>query len=596
MGILDEDVARVRDAADLVALVGQFSQLKKVGRRFVGLCPFHAERTPSFTINPELGVYVCFGCQAKGDAITFIRETEHVDFVGAVEWLAAKFGITLHYTDTRESEGRRRRATLVEAMGRAVDWYHERLLTGADAGKARAYLRGRGLDGEVVRRYRIGWAPEAWDALARAARLPDDVWRDTGLGYLNRNGRQTDALRARVVFPIFDAGGDPVAFGGRVLPGGEGPKYKNTPETPIYHKGKVLYGLNWAKGDIVGSDQAVVCEGYTDVIGFARAGVARAVATCGTALTEDHLRRLRRFARRIVLAFDADAAGQHAAERLYAWERSLDLDLAVAVLPDGVDPGELVQRDPDALRSAVDEAVPFLRFRVERVLAAAHLATAEGRARGAEDALAVIREHPSELVRDQYVMELADRVRIEAGRLRDRLRSGPRTPTGPRSRAGPGDRNGERPSVTVPRARVMRDSPETEALRLAIHRPADVARWLSEGLFIEDRAVSAYRALAGAPTFHDAVERADPEVAELLQRLAVEETDAEPDDVVARLVEEAARREVRLFEAEVRQANLVVRELGPVKLAIERLRDPECRSEAIDQLVAWLGSRSEDRG
>lgn len=583
MGIVDEDVARVRQAADLSALVGEYTQLKRVGRRLVGLCPFHAERTPSFAVNLELGVYLCFGCQAKGDAITFVRETQHLDFVGSVEWLAARTGITLRYTDVREGEGRRRRTRLVEAMERAVDWYHQRLLTHPDAGAARAYLRSRGLDGDEVRAYRIGWAPDAWDELARGLRLPDDVWSDTGLGYLNRNHRQTDAFRGRVLFPIFDASGDPVAFGGRVLPGGQGPKYKNTPETALYHKGKVLYGLNWAKGEIVAADQAVVCEGYTDVIGLARSGAPRAVATCGTALTEDHLRLLRKFARRIVLAFDADAAGQQAAERLYAWERNLDLDLSVAVLPDGIDPGELSQTDPNALSKAVDNAVPFLRFRLERVLTGARLNTPEGRARTAEAALAVIREHPSELVRDQYLMELADRVRIDAAQLRERLQRGPRSPE-------PADDGHVGRRRQVP----MRETPETEALRLAVHRPTEIAKWLSEDLFSDGATLAAYRALAAAPTFHDAVARADPEVAELLQRLAVEETDAPIDDVVSRLVEEAARRGVSDVEADARRGSYVLN-LAPQKLAIERLREPEYRWEAIEQLVAWLGSRSEDR-
>ncbi|MGH9247039.1 MAG: DNA primase [Acidimicrobiales bacterium] len=592
VGILDEDVARVREAADLTALVGQYTQLKRVGLRQVGLCPFHAERTPSFTVNPELGLYLCFGCQAKGDAITFVRETEHLDFVGAVEWLAAKTGITLHYTDEREGEGRRRRARLVEAMEKAVEWYHQRLLTSPDAGPARSYLRSRGLVGDTVRAYRIGWAPDAWDGLARSLRLSDDVWRDTGLGYLNRSHRQTDAFRGRVLFPIFDAAGDAVAFGGRVLPGGPPPKYKNTPETALYHKGKVLYGLNWAKAAIVAADQAIVCEGYTDVIGLAAAGAPRAVATCGTALTEDHLRLLRKFARRMVLAFDADAAGQHAAERLYAWERSLDLDLAVAVLPDGVDPGDQAQTDPAALLLAMDEAVPFLRFRMDRVLGGASLATPEGRARAAEAALAVIREHPSELVRDQYLMELADRVRIESGRLRDWLARGRRP-------GGAGDRaNGSGPERAGPRARAtmapLRDTPETEVLRLAVHQPAAVADWLSEDLFVGGMTLAAYRALAAASTFHEALDRADPEVAELLQRLAVEETDAEPTDVLARLVEEAARRGVAEVESDARRGSYVI-SVAPQKLAIERLRQPEYRSEAMAELVAWLGSRSEER-
>jgi DNA primase len=575
MGIVDEDVVRVREATDLVAVVSQNVQLKRVGRRWVGLCPFHAEKTPSFSVNGELGFFKCFGCGAGGDAISYVRSIEHLDFVGAVEYLAAKAGITLRYTDRVEGEGRKRRTRLVDAMARAVDWYHQRLLQGPDAGTARGYLRSRGLGGDEVRAFQIGWAPDAWDELARALRLPDDVWRDSGLGFVNRGGRQTDAFRARILFPIFDAAGDPVAFGGRNLPGADGPKYKNSTDTPIYSKSKVLYGLNWAKTDVVAADEAIVCEGYTDVIGFAQAGVPRAVATCGTALTEEHLRLLRRFARRVVLAFDADAAGQQAAERFYQWERSLDLDVSVAALPAGVDPGELAQRDPEALRKAVEQAVPFLGFRVERALTAGNLTTPEGRARAAEQALAMIREHPDDLVRDQYLMEVASRTQLEPERLRAALRRG-----GASMAAA---------AVVAPRRApdLWRDTPETEALRLAVHRPEDMAPLLAECLFGDERNAAVYNALASATTFADAIENADPDAAEVLLRLAVEDTDAEPMDVVALLVAEAARRAVRGLDDATRRTWVLQR-------VHEARPDSPTKQEAVDQLLAWLVAQSQE--
>ncbi len=275
MGIADEDIQRVRDANNLRDIVSQYVQLKRVGRRWVGLCPFHAEKTGSFNVNEDNGLFKCFGCGIGGDAITFVREIEHLDFVGAVEWLAGKAGITVRYTERREDEGRKRRGVLLDAMAKAVTWYHERLLHGADAGTARGYVRSRGLDGDAVRQYQLGWAPGGWDELARALHLPDDVLVESGIGFLNRRGAQTDAFRERLLFPIFDVNGDPVAFGGRLLPGGSGPKYKNSPGSAIYDKSKVLYGLSWAKSDVVNADEAIVCEGYTDVIGFASAGVPR---------------------------------------------------------------------------------------------------------------------------------------------------------------------------------------------------------------------------------------------------------------------------------------------------------------------------------
>ena len=217
MGILAEDIERVRAATDLVAVAGEHIALRRAGRRWQGLCPFHAEKSPSFSINAEEGLYYCFGCGAGGDVITFVREIEHLEFAEAVERLAARSGIQIRYDTEAVSQERQRRARLVAVMEKAVDWYHERLLTGADAKGARAYLRSRGYDGEVVRAYRIGWSPEGWDELCGALKLPADVAKDTGLGLVNKIGRLNDFFRGRVLFPIFDVRGDPVAFGGRRL-------------------------------------------------------------------------------------------------------------------------------------------------------------------------------------------------------------------------------------------------------------------------------------------------------------------------------------------------------------------------------------------
>jgi DNA primase len=600
MGIVDEDVVRVRDATDIVAVVSEHLQLRRVGRRYVGLCPFHGEKSPSFSVNAELGFYYCFGCHAKGDAITFVREIDHLDFVGAVERLAGKAGISLRYTDTDQGEGRKKRTKLVQAMAAAVEWYHQRLLEAPDAAAARSYLRSRGFDGDTVRRYQIGWAPEAWDDLVKALDFPPQVLVDAGLAYMNQRQRPTDSFRARVLFPIFDPQGDPVAFGGRIMPGAQGPKYKNSPETKLYDKSKVLYALNWHKGSIVAADEVIVCEGYTDVIGFAQAGLDRAVATCGTALTEEHVRLMKRFAHRVVLAFDADAAGQAAAERFYEWERAHELEVYVADFPQGVDPGELAQKDPARLTAAIEGAKPFLRFRFDRVLGRAALDEPEGRARAAKAALEVIGEHPDVLVRDQYLMELSDRCRIDVDRLRTLADAGPaagqaerRTDRGSSDRRPP-------PREESPRSGV-RDTPELQALRMAVHDPGGVADLLDEMLFTNPVALSAYRALAGADTFHDAVEVADPEAAELLQQLAVEEPEGEPDEVVARLIDENVRLEIARLEAEARQENTmehltrVNADVSEAKLQVERLREPVSRLDAAGQLLGWLHEMTEGR-
>jgi DNA primase len=598
VGIVDEDIVAVRAATDIVAVVTKYTQLRRSGTRWVGLCPFHGEKTPSFNVNQEMGLYRCWGCQVRGDAITFVREMEHLDFVAAVELLAGWAGITLRYSDKDEGAGRKRRARLVAAVEQAVDWYHERLLAAPDAAVARKYLRERGLSGDEVRAFRIGWAPEGWDTMVRALKLPDDIVRDSGLGFLNRGGRQTDAFRGRILFPIFDANGDAVGFGGRVMPGAEGPKYKNTPETALYQKSKLLYALNWSKARIVTDDRAIVCEGYTDVIGFARAGLPAAVATCGTALTEEHVRLLRRYARRLVLAFDADSAGQAAAERFYQWERDHDLEVSVADLPPGVDPADLAGSDPERLAAAVEGAVPFLRFRIDRVLGAADLSSVEGRARAAEAAVEVIREHPSDGVRDQYLMEVAGRCRIEPDTLRAALARpapAPRDDGGDRRNRRHRPHPGDLPTPAAPRRNDERDSPELEVLRHVVHAWEGVEPWiLYEDLFVGDLHARTFSALMAHPTVPEAIEAADPEVAELLARLATEELQTEPFDAVVRMLTETARTEVRLLRARVaaQPEDLeLLRTQHWLTQTIDQLRDPNASGAAAEHLVAWLGSR-----
>jgi DNA primase len=583
VGIRDEDIATVRNASDIVAVVSEHVQLKRVGRRWQGLCPFHQEKSGSFSVNGEEKLYYCFGCGAKGDVITFVREVEHLDFVGAVEKLAVKAGITLQYTDEVQNEGRKRRTKLLDAVAAAASWYHERLLSAPDAAAARAYLRSRGLDGDDVRRFGIGWAPEGWDELARALRVPDDVFVEAGLGFLNRRNRPTDAFRGRIMFPIADPAGAVVGFGGRIMPGVDGAKYKNSVDSAIYSKSRLLYGLHLSKAEIVKADEAIVCEGYTDVIGFAKAGVPRAVATCGTALTEDHVKVLRSFARRIVLAFDADAAGQNAAARVYAWEKQYDLDIAVAAFPGGADPADLAQTDPGALATAVAEAQPFLKFRLERVLAADRADTPEQRARAAEAAMAVVAEHPSELVRDQYRLEVAARLRLDPAQLRSV--AAPRR--SPRAEQRPA-----RPPV------LTRDTPATEALRHMVWNRDSIADRLDEVLFSDPVVATAYRAMAATDSVADAITMAaadDPVAGELLQRLAVEEPESTVTSVLVRLVDDAGTAALAALQAEARVAEdpfSVGEAIRWLNLRLMDLREQEGENdpelEALDDLLSWL--------
>lgn len=590
MGILDEDVARVREATDLVALVGEHVALKRVGRRFQGLCPFHTEKTPSFSVNQELGAYYCFGCQARGDAITFVREVEHLDFVDAVERLAARAGVTLRYDDASYSEERKRKQRLVDAVGEAIAFYHSRLLEADDAGFARRYLRSRGFEGEAVRRFSLGWAPEGYDALSRhlqQRKVSRDDAVAAGLSFVNRANKLQDAFRGRLMFPIWDMRGDPVGFGGRTL-GDDGPKYKNTAETALYQKSRLLYGLHWAKGEIVARGEVVICEGYTDVMAFALAGVPNAVATCGTALADDHFLTLKNLARKVTLAYDADNAGQAAAERCYQWEQRFEVQFQVADLPAGRDPADVWRDDPEQLVKAVTNATPFLEFRIDRLLGSADTASLEGRARAAERAAVMIAEHPNELVRDQYVMKLAGRLDIDPDRLRDTVS---RAHQRPHARAAVRD--------TPPEAVRPVDPRELDALRWTVHAPDLVGGRLDVALFADPIARSAFDALTRWP-WHECLERSSPEVSALLQRLAVEEPEGRgaPEDRVVRvvvyLVEPSSKR---LHASMMRRDDPRAAEVKALLDALANARENEhwnAAEDAAEQLLTWITNDGDD--
>jgi DNA primase len=584
MGIVDDDVARVREATDLVALAGEHLALKRSGRRFVGLCPFHPEKTPSFSINPEQGVYYCFGCAASGDAITFVREVEHLDFVGAVERLASRAGIQLRYDDAAYSQDRKRRDRLHHAVAAAIAFYHERLMTHDDAGLARRYLRSRSYEKDAVQRFGIGYSPDGFDVLSRhleEQKFSRSDITDAGLAFVNKTNRLQDSFRGRLMFPIYDARGEAAGFGARSLDGAP-PKYKNTQETPIYQKSRLLYGLNWAKSEIVARGEVVICEGYTDVMAFVLAGVPNVVATCGTALADEHFTMLKNFARKVTLAYDADAAGRAAAERCYQWEQRFEVQFQVADLPPGRDPGDLWPDHAPALIAAVERAAPFLEFRVDRLLEAGDLSTFEGRARAAGAAATLVAEHPNELVRDQYAMKLAGRLQIDDDRLRETVER---------------SRRGERPRVissSAPVATRPVDRRELDALRWAVHAPKLVSGHLAIELFVDPLARETYQSLSQW-SFREAVSNSDPEVAKLLERLAVEDPIVDrqaPEDMVSRvvvnLVDASSQRLLAsmLSSGDERSSDLK----ALLDLLVHRRGNDEwsAAQEVAEQLVGWI--------
>ncbi len=580
MAIVEEDLERLRASLVLSDVVQQYVALRRVGRTWVGLCPFHAERTASFNVRDETGRYKCFGCGVAGDAFKFVQEIEHLDFVAAVESLAAKANVQLHYTTGEAGDRQRqRRRHLIDAMGKAVEWYHQRLLDAPDAREARDYLRKRGLAGDVARAFKLGWAPDDWDAMSKSLGVAPEMLRDTGLAFNNKSGRMQDSFRARVLFPIYTENGDPVALGGRVLPGSTDPaKYKNSSETPIYAKSKTLYGLNWAKGDIVTADQVIVCEGYTDVIGFHRAGIKRAVATCGTALTEDHVRLLKRYATQVVLAFDADAAGQGAAQRFYEWEERYQVRVSVARFPEGKDPGDLSVSDPDALRQAVEQALPFLGFRVNHALNSRKLRSPEDRAQVAGKAMAVVNEHPNKEVRKLYAAQVAAHVGIPPADLVSLAERGVKSPT---VRIAPVRRVG------------AAENAEFVAVAMLLQRWDDIAPWLMEELFVDEVARRAFLAVAESQgAVEAALDLADPEAREFLERAAVADVDADPVLEARNLIAAATRRRlaasVHVTDPEAQHA------LRDARLALEAIEQTDAGDAGAETLLGWLQRASEE--
>jgi DNA primase len=543
--------------------------------------------THAFTLEDNILTGNCFGCQAGGDVFKFVQETQGLDFSEAVEQLAGRAGIALQ----RDPEAIRRkgeREGLIEATRAAVDFYRERLKSGHDAGGARSYLRGRGYDVDVIDRFQLGFAPggDVWDALVahlRDAGVSEKVMIGAGLAARTSRGRLRDWFRGRTMFPIFDLRGDPVGFGARILEG-EGPKYLNSPETRIYQKARLLYGLNWAKSDITRAGYSLVVEGYTDVIGLHLAGLPQAVATCGTALGEEHFDLLRRFAERVVLAFDADQAGAGAAIRGDELEIpvKLDLDLRVAVMPEGKDPADLVRAgDTAVMRSAVEDSIPLLQFRLARELERFDLAEPEGRARAVREAARLIARQRDDLVRREYARFVARRVGTDFDAVMAEIRGGSSTR---RSEAPPPEQE--------PRRRSGVERAERELLRALLANDARLADTeVDAALFMDGLFRDAYLliapALAGFPPGEP------PDLAALIG-----EGDAGGPALLRALALDALPISNPVALVDRLRAWRIERDIAELRRLLDRIdptQEPETYSAMFEQLIA-LERKKRDLG
>ena len=587
MGIVAEDVRRVREQTDIVQLISEHTQLRKSGTQWMGLCPFHGENTPSFSVNYEMGVYHCFGCGESGDAIDYVQNKQHLDFAGAVEYLAAKANISLRYTDSNENEQRGRRKELLDLVQKAVDFYHDCLINRPDARPARDYLRSRGYDGEVARQFSLGWAPKEWDGLSKHLNTSNKNLEDAGLGALNKYNNQYDFFRDRIMFPIFNERGEAVAFGGRQLPDGEPPKYKNTSDrAKTYSKKETLYGLNWAKTEASKLSEIVVCEGYTDVIGAHLAGIERTVATCGTSMTEDHAKKLKRFAPRVVLAYDADKAGQAAAERVYGWEEQFELEFAVAELPEGSDPGDLARQDPAALRRAIEEAKPFLQFRIEQELKRGDLSTPEGRARTAANAGHLAMEHPNPMVSDPYIMQIADQCSVTPDQLRTLLQNTVPQQSTNQKNVQIQDKQEEVLHAQIPAV-------EKQALHFFLHRKDEIEDYLIPVLFLSATGQLIYETLKETEgDLHAAREQTDASLSSVLLEIAAGDViDEDPLGILSRLLALAAKQKADELSSIARQEDSfddLLEDINFLRRQTDALSEAPQSIEPLEPLLEWF--------
>jgi DNA primase len=434
----DESKRRVRDAVDMVELVtARVPELRRVNAdSYVGLCPFHDERSPSFSVKPSEKLYYCFGCQASGDAFDFVRETQSLDFVGALEYLADRYRVTLEVVeeDPRAAERRRREDRLYALLDRTCTYYERTLWDSDEGARAREYLAGRGLSEEMLREFRVGFAPSPYDRVLNASRRAGFSEAELlAAGLVQRSSQRPgsvyDRFRRRITFPLCDVRGRVLGFGARGITEADRPKYLNTADGPVYHKGRQLFGAHLARSQAAKAGSVILCEGYTDVIAAHQAGVRNCVGLMGTALTDEQVAVLRGFATTIVLALDADSAGQDAMLKAARVEADPRVDLRVCVLPAGADPADVLASDgAEAVRTMLGTSTPFVRFRVERILDGGDASTPEGRDRILSELRAVFDRQLPPAMREQLEREIVGRLGLPESVVRRVLSGGPSAP------------------------------------------------------------------------------------------------------------------------------------------------------------------------
>ena len=606
--IRDEDIALVRERARIEDVVREYVTLKSAGGGSLkGLCPFHDERSPSFHVTPSRGMWYCFGCGEGGDVLGFLQKIDHLSFAESVEKLASKTGTELRYVDGGAAVNRQagQRTRLVEAHKAAAIYFSEQLAS-PEAEIGRKFLTERGFDADAAKLFGVGYAPKSWDSLLNHLRklgFADAELLTSGLMSQGNRGVY-DRFRGRLVWPIRELSGDVVGFGARKLfDDDDGPKYLNTPETPIYKKSQVLYGLDMARKEISKQQQAVIVEGYTDVMACHLAGITTAVATCGTAFGTEHIKILRRLLMdddqmrgEVVFTFDGDAAGQKAALRAFDEDQRFVTNTFVAIEPSGMDPCDLrITHGDEAVVALVDRRVPLFQFAIKSMLAGHDLNSAEGRVAALREAAPVVAKIKDSALRPEYTRLLAGWLGLDVSAVQSVVGQRPapaqRAPiNAPQSQAPAVAPTPPRPAAPVP----VSDGPaftiEREALKCALQLPSAVQEWypsLEESAFTHPKARDVHLAIvaAGLPSSNvdglnwiDAVldKAADDEVRRMIKELAVDPLPSEvasnnryATSLIARLLELDATRRITEVRGRMQRTDPVEQEVEHNQLFAE---------------------------
>ncbi|MFI1399926.1 DNA primase [Streptomyces sp. NPDC020681] len=595
--INDDDVKAVRDAVPIDAVVSEYLQLRSAGGgNLKGLCPFHDEKSPSFQVSPSKGLFHCFGCQEGGDTIAFVMKIDHLTFSETVERLAATAGITLRYEEGgyNPSHQRGERIRLVEAHKIAAQFYIEQLESSAEAETGRKFLAERGFDQSAAQHFSVGYSPQGWDHLTRFLRGKGFSDKELILSGLSQEGRRgpIDRFRGRLMWPIRDISGDVVGFGARKLyESDNGPKYLNTPETGIYKKSQMLYGIDLAKKEIAKTSRAVVVEGYTDVMACHLAGVTTAIATCGTAFGGDHIKILRRLlmdngSARVIFTFDGDAAGQKAALRAFEDDQKFAAETYIAVAPDGMDPCELrLAKGDDAVAELVEPRTPLFEFALRQIVARYDLETPAGRATALDEAAPVVARIKNTGAQHEVAVQLAGmlgildtqfvvkRVAQLARWARDRGGAAPqqrRSAPLPESPARVG--SGPPLNLRSPAART-----ERELLKLALQRPELVSPAF-DAYGVDEFTAAPYAAVRHCVEQAGGAEQGRAEEREYLAKVL----DAAPNDTVRNLVTELA--------VEVFHGKSIDETYAGMQLVQVRVRAVDRRISEVQGSLTRLGS------